>query len=266
MGPVHTITELIPQDVLHRFLRRQMRCKVLLVAVSGAHAHGYPHSSSPLELKGLHVEPTERLVGINPPPRAYNWVGEFETRRIDFSSLELGPAIDHLIRGDGSILERILAPRQLIGGEDLKRLQKAARTVICRRFHAHYRNFSKGVLRDYDEGEKRSVSHLLGAYRTGLSGVHLFRKGEVVLELMPLAKEYGFVQIEELVRLNREVANAVVDEGNIWINRLVRLQALLEESYEFSELAADPADPRLLESYLLDMRRRFFDAMTVQES
>ena len=74
-----TITELIPKDVLHRFLRREMRYRrVLLVAVRGSHGSGFPHPESPLELKGIHVDHTEALVALVPPPRAHNFVGEFE--------------------------------------------------------------------------------------------------------------------------------------------------------------------------------------------
>jgi hypothetical protein len=45
----------------------------------------------------------------------------------------------------------------------------------------------------------------------------------------------------------------------------VRLHALLEESIEKTTLPVDPRNPKAIEEYLLDMRRRFFDAPTVQD-
>jgi predicted nucleotidyltransferase len=262
-----SITQLIPAAILGRFLREQMGAtKLLVVAVSGSHAFGYPSPGSPIELKGIHVEPTENLVGLSSPPKAFNWVGEFEAYRIDYSSEELGTALKRLLKGDGSILERVLAPRQMLRSEDLRRLQKVARGVICRRFFSHYRSFSKGVLREYESHEKRSVRHLLGAYRSALTGVHLLRTGKLELDLKELAGLYGFAQIEELVQLHRTDEGALLEDNNQWINRLVRLHSLLEHALEESTLPVDPDNPGGVEDYLLDMRRRFFDAATVQQS
>ena len=43
------------------------------------------------------------------------------------------------------------------------------------------------------------------------------------------------------------------------------MQALVEESYDISELPPDPERPTEFEEYLLDMRRRFFDAATIEQ-
>jgi predicted nucleotidyltransferase len=260
-----TITSFIPSAVLARFLRQHMTCKLLSVSISGPHAYGYAAKESPLELKGIHVEPTENLVGLSAAPKAFNWVGEFEKHRIDYSSEELGEALRRLLRGDGSILERTLASRQMLRSEDLRRLQKVSRGVICRRFFAYYRAFSKGVLREYEENEQRSVRHLLGAYRLALTGVHLLRTGKVLLDLMTLANAYGFAQLEELVRAYRDNPAAVLDNDSRWINRLVRLHTMLDQALEGSELPQDPDNPGAVEEYLLDMRRRFFDAATIPQ-
>ncbi|MBW2533704.1 MAG: nucleotidyltransferase domain-containing protein [Deltaproteobacteria bacterium] len=261
-----TITKLIPKEILHRFLRREMsHSRLLVVAMSGPHAYGYPNPDSALEIKGLHVEPTENLVGLNAPPKAYNWVGELEGFRVDFSSLELGEALHRLLRGDGSILERIMAPRQMLKGEDLRRLQKVTRGVVCRRFYNHYRNFARGVARELDNGERRTVRHMLSIYRTAFTGIHLFRTGKVVVDLLELARQYRMARIRELVKLYQGDAEAMLPPDSPWVNRIVKLHALLEESLERTKLPIDPDNPKGVEEYLLDMRRRFFDAPTVRQ-
>jgi predicted nucleotidyltransferase len=260
-----TITELIPGDVLNQFLRQHMQCKLLVVAISGAHAHGYPNPGSPLELKGLHVEPTQNIVGLTQPPKAYSWVEEYEGFRIDYSSIEIGQAFNRLLRGDGSTLERILAPRHLIRGDDLRRLQKVSRGVICRRFYNYYKNFAKGVSRDFVETSDRSVRHILGVYRTALTGVHLLRTGTVEVDLMTLARKYRLTRIQELVDAYRDKAQARLKPTNPWINRIVKLHSLMEEAVETTKLPTDPDNPGAVEEYLLDMRRRFFDAPTIQQ-
>jgi predicted nucleotidyltransferase len=260
-----TITKLIPAEVLLEFIRDHMPSKPILVAVSGAHAYGYANKSSPIELKGIHVEPTENLVGLNQPPRAYSWIEEVEGIRLDYSSAEIGQGFTRLLRGDGSILERVMAPRQLIKGEDLRRLQKVTRGVVCRRFYSYYKNFAKGVNRDYEIGEGRSTHHILGVYRTALTGVHLLKTGAVEVDLMTLARKYRLSRIQELVDSYRKQVNSVLDSSSPWINRIVKLHALLEEAIETTKLPIDPDNPGGVEDYLLDMRRRFFDAPTLRD-
>ena len=254
----------IPLDLLKRFVHSQMQRKLICVAVSGAHAAGYAMEETPLELKGLHVEPTANLVGLTSPPRAFNWVGEFEGLLIDYSSAEIGPASHLLLRGDGSILERILSSMQVFKGEDLRKLTQVARDAICRRFFEHYRNFSKGVLTEFEGQPPRTVRQALNAYRVGLTGVHLMRTGELDLDLLALARRYKLFRLDDLVRIYREGRVKTLEDTSPWVNRMAKLHGLLDAAYEGSELPIDPENPADVEEYLLDMRRRFFDAQTVQ--
>jgi hypothetical protein len=260
-----SITDLIPSQVLQEFLRRHMKSKLLVVAVSGAHAYGYPHPRSPLELKGIHVEPTERLVGLIREPTAYNWVEEYEGYRIDYSSIELGEAFSRLLRGDGSILERIMSPRQIVMGDDLRRLQKVTRGIICRRFYSYYRNFARGLSHDKGNGARHSVRHVLGVYRTALTGVYLLRNGKVELDLQKLAKRYRLSRISELVKVHQRDPEAELEPDSPWLKRIVKLHTLYEEAIATTRLPIDPDNPGGVEDYLLDMRRRFFDAPTIRE-
>jgi len=254
----------ITLDMLKRFVHSQMTRKLICVAVSGPHAAGYATEDTPLELKGLHVEPTANLVGLTSSPKAFNWVGEFEGLLNDYSSSEIGPASHLLLRGDGSILERILSPMQVFGGEDLRKLEQVARTAICRRFFEHYRNFSRGILKEFEGQPARTVRQALNAYRMGLTGVHLLRTGEMDLDLLALAKKYKLFQLDELVRIYQEGRSKTLEDTSPWINRMAKLHGLLDAAYEGSPLPIDPENPADVEEYLLDMRRRFFDAQTVQ--
>ena len=262
----YTLTELIPERSLGRFLHRQADGrKLLVVAITGAHAYGYPHQDSPLVLLGIHVEPTESLVGLHRPHGMDNWVDEFEGHRLDYSSYEVGEALERLLRGDGTILERIMAPRQLIAGHDLSRLRGVARGAVSRRFHTHYRNFCRGVLDTWEE-KRPSLQHMLSIYRTALTGIHLLRAGKLELDLPKLAQEYGLTDLPARVRESRLEGERPLDaEEGPWLRLLVRFSALLEDAYDQSPLPREPKHPELAEEYVLDIRRRFFDALTVQD-
>ena len=57
----------------------------LVVALSGAHAYGFPSPDSDLDLKGIHVEPTERLLGLAAPPLAASRIEVLEGVEIERS-------------------------------------------------------------------------------------------------------------------------------------------------------------------------------------
>ena len=218
----------------------------------------------PFELKGIFVEPTENLVGLEDPPRSYNWVGEFEGLRIDYSAHEIGHALRLLLRGDGSVLERILAPLQVIERPDMRELPHVARGAINQRFFGYYRNFGRGVMHRSGDQSKTSVNHLLAAYRAALTGSHLLRTGEMKLELTALAKLYGVGEIEELVEHNQRTPFAMLENRGRWAKVLVQVHSRLEEAIDLSELPQAPENPNAAEEFLLDLRRRFFDAVTLQ--
>lgn len=257
--------ELLSNPSLLRFLNQEVRCKLLLVSVTGAHAYGYSIENSPIELRAIHIEPTESLVGLTTVPRSHNWVGNFEGRAIDFSSHELGFALQRLLKGDGAILERILGSYQLLRNHDVSQLQQVTNQIICRKFFDYYRNFSRGILKDYEDNERRSLGHLLSAYRTALTGIHLLKHGEIVQDLLFLAKRHGLPNLSDVVETYRRERNPLLSADNPWINRLAKLHSMLEEAYIHTELPIDPFNPQGVETYLLDMRRRFFDAQTVQD-
>jgi predicted nucleotidyltransferase len=261
-----TITTAIPARALRRLVHTRARGrKVLLVSVTGAHAAGFANPTSPIEIKAVFVEPTENLVGLTDPRFTENWVDEFEGHRIDYSALEVGSALRLLHRGDGAILETILAPEQLLENHDASALQRVGRDSICKRLHNYYKNFCKGVMREYEANESPSAHHMLSVYRTTLTGVHLFRSGELELDLRELCRCYKMREIEALIELNQARANAVLEERGRWVRHLVRMHALLEEAVAASSLTAQPARTRHAEDYLLDLRRRFFDAQTLPD-
>ena len=251
--------QLVPSDVLHRFLTEHGPDKPLLVALVGARAYGYPHRLSPVELKGIHIEATERLVGLQQPPRSINWVGEFEDLRIDLSSIEVGSALQQLIRGDGSMLERVMGAWQLLGGETFDELRDAAQGVLCRRYYTYYRAYCRSMQRDYERQQRRTVSHLLTVYRTTLTGVHLLRTGEVELQLGALCDSYGYANLKTLIALNADSDGMTLEPSmRPWVDRLKGLSAQLEEAFDLTVLPTDPQRPEVLEELLLRWRERFF--------
>ncbi|MBK6848447.1 MAG: nucleotidyltransferase domain-containing protein [Proteobacteria bacterium] len=264
--PPAPLPEPLPYERLRLFLRTHLAGQRLLhVAVLGPHGCGFGSAQAPFELKGVYIEPTETLVGLAEPPRATNWVGELEGLRIDYSAYEVGHALRALLRGDGSVLERLLAPEQLVESAELAALRALLAGVICQRFHPHYSHVGRSLRQPVESGQAPSLLHVLAGCRAALTGGHLLRSGEVVLSLPALALRYDLQQeVAPLIEQSRRDDAAIVEPAGRAIKLLLRLQAFLEESGDLSDLPLDPLAPGPVEQFLLELRRRFFDAITVE--
>ncbi|MBK8480781.1 MAG: nucleotidyltransferase domain-containing protein [Proteobacteria bacterium] len=258
----------LPNERLRRLLRAQAADRRLLhVAVLGPHGCGFGSAQAPFELKGIYIEPTENLVGLLEPPRATNWVGEFEGLRVDYSACEVGHALRALLRGDGSVLERILAPEQLVHSAELATLRSHVAGVICQRYFGHYSHLARSLRALVEGARMPSFLHVLGGCRAALTGGHLLRSGELLLSLPALALRYDLqAEVGPLIEQSRRDDAALVEPDGRAIKLLLRLQAFLEESSDLTDLPPDPLQPAPVEQFLLELRRRFFDAITVESA
>ncbi len=229
----------------------------VVVHLSGAHAYGFPSPDSDLDLKAIHIERTERLLGLSTPRMVHNRLEFIEGVEIDYTSNELQVAIRGLLRGDGNMLERVCSARPLRSSEWLSALAELARENLSRRYHHHYRGFASSQRKAVDEAEAPKAKKVLYVLRTALTGVHLLRSGECQPDLTALYEEYGFDLVPELIAIKQQgeaqalppaLAQAVGPS-------LDRAFEQLEAAREQSALPEEPAHIGKLEQWLIDMRK-----------
>lgn len=242
-----------------RFLDAQGAAAGLAVGVTGAHYYGFPSPDSDLDLKGIHVAPTARVVSLTPASDTIEYVGFFEQLEIDYTSHELGFALRLLLKGNGNILERILTPFQLLDSPDAEELRNLAKDAVCRRFFHHYRGFFGRMCQEWRKAAAPTVKGLLYAYRSALTGIHLLRTGDCVGDVGQLAPLYGFVRVADLIELKGMGAEhgAIVDAGG-FEGDLETLESLLITAHAESQLPEVSANTDALDDYLVRMRRLHF--------
>jgi uncharacterized protein len=231
----------------------------LCVAITGAHAYGFPSEDSDLDLEAIHVAPTAALLSLQPPPRTVDVITEFDGMEIDYTSHELGFALRLLVRGDANMLERILSPFQVIRSDRRQWLQGLTRGSVCRRFYRHYRGHFRRIQGDCAKAATKTAKGYLYAYRSALTGIHLLRTAECVLDVEVLARDYGFHAVDDLIAHKRagadsEPAEDVARYEEDW----PRLSEMLEAALFESPLPEIPANVDALSAFLVEERRRNF--------
>jgi len=226
----------------------------VVVALSGAHAFGFPSPDSGLDLKAVHAAPSTAWLGLRPPQLSHDRDGTLEGVEIDYTSNEIGQVLEGVLKGNGSFLERLLGETVLAASPELRGLAPLVRRALSRRFHRHYRGLAQRHLRELEQ--RPTVRGLLYVLRAAVTGTHLLRTGEMVVDVTALLADYGLGKANELVE--RKLAGEHVELGagelGRWKEPLSDLLAGLEVAAATSCLPDEPGNEPELEEWLRSFR------------
>lgn len=200
------------KSVADRWLAEQVRLReTVVVALSGAHAYGFPSPDSDLDLKAIHVDPSRRFLGLRPTSTPIERIEIVDGVELDYSSHELGMVLAGVLKGNGNFIERILGRLLLVTSPALAELQPLVQASLSQRVHRHYRGFAHN---QRNEAEKtHRAKKVLYVLRTTLTGAHLLRTGELVTDLTVLAPRYDFDATELLTAKSRAEKQPLTDEA-----------------------------------------------------
>lgn len=227
----------------------------VVVYLSGAHAYGFPSPDSDLDLKAIHIAPTEALLGLAPVVLTYDRAEVIEGVEIDYTSNELVNALAGILLGNGNFLERVLGRTVFKSSSLHETLRPIVHATLSRRVYRHYRGFAAGQHRELEK--QPTVKKLLYVLRTALTGTHLLLTGQLETDLTLLLEPYGLTDARELIAAKRAGERTAADPGLLeaWRPRLVEVQRRLDQAHVDSVLPDEPRDPALLEAWLLGARR-----------
>lgn len=231
----------------------------LVVALTGAHAYGFPSVDSDLDLKAIDAAPPSALLGLEEKTAPVEHVEVFEGREMDLSSHEAGLAVRLLLKGNGNMLERLLGPLPIATTPAGLRLAALAQASLSKRVLHHYRGFFGQMRREYAAEEARGLrraKRLLYAYRVALTGAHLLLERELVMDVAALAERWGFPLVPSLIARKRaaEKHELSAEDAALHVADLDRLAALLDDAARRSPLPDAPPNERDLDAFLIEVR------------
>lgn len=227
----------------------------LVIALSGAHAYGFPSPDSDLDLKAVHIEPTAQLLGLGTPRETFDRLEVIDGVEIDYTSNELRGVLVGIHAGNGNYIERVLGALIAHSAPEHEELKFIVSRSLSKRVHRHYRGFAHSQRKHFEEGEEAVAKKLLYVLRTALTGTHLLRTGELRVDLSAIADEYGYAEAHSLIAAKLEGERVVLAESERqeWLTRLDRLFVMLDEALETSSLPEE-ADSTEMEQWLIRLR------------
>jgi predicted nucleotidyltransferase len=238
----------------------QRKRRHLVVALSGAHAYGFPSPDSDLDLKSIHVDPTARVLGLQSGTPHVDRMEVIEGVEIDYTSNELKPVILGVLQGNGNYVERVLGPLLPFTSPELAELRVLVLRSLSKRLFRHYLGFATSQLKAFQAENGGSAKKLLYVLRTALTGAHALRTGTIVTDLRELIDDHGLPEARALIAAKRagEKAQLSPELSTRWLGEVNRVFTALELAHLRSPLPAEPDTADALEAWLLSERRKRF--------
>jgi hypothetical protein len=227
---------------LHRIVAAQPY-PLVFATISGAHLYGFPSPDSDFDLRGAHVLPVEKVVGLEVREETVQDTRIIEGLEMDIVSHDAKKFFSLLLKKNGYVLEQLYSPLVVRTTPEHEELKAIARDCITRHHSHHYFGFAETQWKLFLKESPRRVKPLLYVYRVLLTGIHLMRTGEVEANLGTLNEEFRLPYIGELVA--RKLAGpekSKLEDADIAFHEseYQRLRGELQKVHETSRLPELP--------------------------
>ena len=229
---------------LHRIVAAQPY-PLLFATISGAHLYGFPSPDSDFDLRGAHVLPLEKVVGLDVRDETVEDSRVIEGLEMDIVSHDLRKFFGLLLKKNGYVLEQLFSPLVVHTTPEHDELKRIARGCITKHHSHHYIGFAETQWKLFYKERPRRVKPLLYVYRVLLTGIYLMRMGEIEANLVKLNDEFRLPCISDLVA--RKLAGpekSKLEDADIAFHEseYQRLRSELQAAHDASQLPELPSD------------------------
>src|SRR5437667_476031 len=188
---------------------------LLFATISGAHLYGFPSPDSDFDLRGAHVLPLEKVVGLEVRDETVEDSRVIEGLEMDIVSHDVRKFFNLLLKKNGYVLEQLYSPLVVHTTPEHAELKKIAKGCITRHHCHHYFGFAETQWKLFDKERPRRVKPLLYVYRVLLTGIHLMRTGVVNANLVELNEETHLPYIADLIARKQSGENTTLDDADV---------------------------------------------------
>ena len=250
---------------------------LLFATISGAHLYGFPSPDSDFDLRGAHVLPLEKVIGLDVRDETLedsrvvdglacraeaqsdaesasadelrrdglrpDVIGGGRRLEMDIVSHDVRKFFGMLLKKNGYVLEQLYSPLIVHTTPEHDELKAIARGCITRNHSHHYFGFAETQWKLFLKESPRRVKPLLYVYRVLLTGIWLMRTGEVEANLVKLNETFRLPHIPELVaRLLAGAEKSTLDDADVLFHEAEyqRLRGELRAAHDASHLPELP--------------------------
>ena len=233
---------MIIPSLLHQITAAQPY-PLLFATISGAHLYGFPSPDSDFDLRGVHVLPLPKVLGLDVRDETVEDSRVIEGLEMDIVSHDVRKFFGLLLKKNGYVLEQLYSPLIVHTSPEHAELKKIAKDCITRHHSHHYFGFSETRWELFAKESPRRVKPLLYVYRVLLTGIWLMRTGEVEANLVTLNESFRLPYLADLIA--RKLAGpeqSTLDDTDLAFHQgaYERLRVELQTAHDASTLRELP--------------------------
>jgi predicted nucleotidyltransferase len=179
---------------------------LLFATISGAHLYGFPSPDSDYDLRGVHLLPLRKVVGLHIEQETLEKAAVEDGIELDLVTHDAKKFFNLLLRRNGYVLEQLFSPLIVHTTPEHDELKRIAVGCITRHHVHHYLGFAQTQWSLFRKENPPRVKPLLYVYRVLLTGIHLMNTGEVEANLPRLNDVFKLPYIGDLI--DRKLAAA----------------------------------------------------------
>lgn len=230
--------------LLHRITAAQPY-PLLFATISGAHLYGFPSPDSDFDLRGAHVLPLPKVLGLEVRDETLEDSRVIEGLEMDIVSHDVKKFFGLLLKKNGYVLEQLYSPLIVHTTPEHAELKEIAKGCITQHHSHHYFGFSETQWELFAKESPRRVKPLLYVYRVLLTGIWLMRTSEVQANLVTLNETFRLPYLADLIA--RKLAGpeqSTLDDADLAFHQseYERLRAELQAAHDASTLREMPEE------------------------
>ncbi|MEO6994606.1 MAG: nucleotidyltransferase domain-containing protein [Lacunisphaera sp.] len=232
---------------------------LLFATISGAHLYGFPSPDSDFDLRGAHILPLDKVVGLETSDETLEDSRVIEGMDMDIVSHDIRKFFKLLLKKNGYVLEQLHSPLIVHTTPEHAELKTIARGCVTRHHSHHYFGFAETQWKLFLKESPRRVKPLLYVYRVLLTGIWLMRTGVIEANLVTLNETFRLPYLPDLIARKLggpEQSNLADADIGFHEREYQRLRTELQAAHDESKLPEVPDDQtrRYLNDLLLRSR------------
>jgi uncharacterized protein len=218
---------------------------LLFATISGAHLYGFPSPDSDFDLRGVHLLPLTKIVGLDVSDETIEDARIIESLDMDIVSHDVRKFMHLLLKKNGYVLEQLYSPLIVHSSPAHEELKSIAQGCITQHHSHHYFGFAETQWKLFLKESPRRVKPLLYVYRVLLTGIWLMRTGQIEANLVTLNESFRLPYLPELI--SRKLGGpeqSALEDADVAFHEMEyqRLRSELQAAHEASRLIELPSE------------------------
>lgn len=229
---------------------------LLFATIVGSRGFDCATEQSDYDIHGVHLLPINHLLGFSPEKDETvqkKVEAEGNDPAIEMATHDLRKFVRLMIKGNGNVLEDLLAPSQIKTSPLHFQLMELAEGCFSKKCANHYLGMAKNQQHNLANNGVKKILHM---YRCYLTGLHLMITQQLEIRLPVLAGWSEDKGILSIIKVKKEGGTLSEHDMQFHLVRLEKLMEKLEVARDMSDLPDKPSAPleKELERFVVQTR------------